>query len=150
MTETPPKGLCDLTQEEVDSFLSENEIKVHIVAEPESSQGSSKIWGFTCPKGFHAFTYEDSKMTEAKAQYMTMLLHKLLDEYHIPFSQAEALSMAYVMSEFEVPHVLKEKRPRPDMSTEEGQEEVRNTLLNCIKSGNVIVASDAMAQPKEQ
>jgi hypothetical protein len=43
------------------------------------------------------------------------------------------------MSEFQVPYVEREWDKTPDMSTEEGQEEVRKKLLGCIESGNVVV-----------
>jgi len=99
------------------------------------------LWGFSSPNGFHTFSWEEPKMTEALAQYMTVLFHKLYEEYNVCWNDAEALSLAYVMSEFEVPYVLtgRENAPLPDMSTEEGQEEVRKKLLGCIESGNVVV-----------
>jgi hypothetical protein len=81
-------------------------------------------------------------MTEAKAQYMTVLFHKLYEEYDVSWGSAEALSLAYVMSEFEVPYIPIEKKLEPDMSEEE-QEEVRKRLLGCIRSGNVAIPDGA-------
>ena len=128
--------LCAMTQEEVDSYLKEKNIKVAVMFETPDSE---KMWGFSSPNGFHTFSWEEPKMTEAKAQYMTVLFHKLYEEYDVSWSSAEALSLAYVMSEFEVPYVRAEWEKRPDMSTEEGQEEVRKKLLGCIESGNLVV-----------
>ena len=154
--------LCGMTQEEVDSFLKEKNIKVSVMMEHgytkdddwaeeirddkgyfvkvgEDCVRIEKLWGFSSPNGFHTFSWEDPKMTEAKAQYMTVLFHKLYEEYDVSWNSAEALALAYVMSEFEVPYVEKEWDKKPDMSTEEGQEEVRKRLLGCIESGNVVV-----------
>jgi len=156
--------LCGMTQEEVDSFLKEKNISVSVMMEHGYNKDGDwaeeirddkgyfvkfgddcvrtvKMWGFSSPNGFHTFSWEDSKMTEAKAQYMTVLFHKLYEEYDVSWNSAEALALAYVMSEFEVPYVLtgRENAPPPDMSTEEGQEEVRKKLLDCIESGNVVV-----------
>ena len=151
--------LCGMNQEEVDSYLKEKNIKVLVMMELGYNKDGDwaevitndegyqtgfgddcvkivKQWGFSSPDGFHTFDYEEPKMTEALAQYMTVLFHKLHEEYDVSWNSAEALSLAYVMSEFQVPYV---ERPKPDMSTEEGQEEVRNKLLDCIKSGNVVV-----------
>jgi hypothetical protein len=156
--------LCGMTQEEVDSYLKENKIKVAVMMEHgynkdgdwaeeiRDEEGyfvkfgddcvrTEKLWGFSSPNGFHTFSWEDPKMTEALAQYMTVLFHKLYEEYDVSWNSAEALALAYVMSEFEVPYVLtgRENAPPPDMSTEEGQEEVRKKLLDCIDSGNLVV-----------
>jgi hypothetical protein len=46
------------------------------------------------------------------------------------------------MSEFQVPYVQAEWENTPDMSTEEGQEEVRKKLLGCIESGNFSVPTE--------
>ena len=145
-----------MTQEEVDSYLKEKNIKVavmmehgynkdddwaEIITDDEGYQTGfgddcvriEKMWGFSSPNGFHTFSWEEPKMTEVKAQYMTVLFHKLYEEYDVSWASAEALSLAYVMSEFEVPYV-----PQPPM-TEEEQEEVRKRLLGCIESGNVVI-----------
>jgi len=154
--------LCGMTQEEVDSYLKEKNIKVaimmehgydkdgdwaEIITDDEGYQTGfgddcvriEKLWGFSSPNGFHTFSWEEPKMTEALAQYMTVLFHKLYEEYDVCWNDAEALSLAYVMSEFQVPYVEREWDKKPDMSTEEGQEEVRKKLLGCIESGNVVV-----------
>ena len=151
-----------MTQEEVDSFLKEKNIKVavmmehgynkdddwaEIITDDEGYQTGfgddcvriEKLWGFSSPNGFHTFSWEEPKMTEALAQYMTVLFHKLHEEYDVSWNSAEALSLAYVMSEFQVPYVEAEWEKTPDMSTEEGQEEVRKKLLGCIESGNIVV-----------
>jgi hypothetical protein len=98
-----------------------------------------QLWGFSSPNGFHTFSWEEPKLTEAKAQYMTVLFHKLYEEYDVSWASAEALSLSYVISEFQVPYVEREWDKTPDMSTEEGQEEVRKKLLGCIESGNVVI-----------
>ena len=154
--------LCGMTQEEVDSYLKENKIKVAVMMEHGYNKDgdwaeeirddkgyfvkfgddcvrTEKLWGFSSPNGFHTFSWEEPKMTEALAQYMTVLFHKLYEEYNVSWGSAEALSLAYVMSEFQVPYVEREWDKKPDMSTEEGQEEVRKKLLGCIESGNVVV-----------
>jgi hypothetical protein len=151
--------LCGMNQEEVDSYLEEKKIKVAVMMEHGYDKDGDwaeeirddkgyfvkfgddcvrieKMWGFSSPNGFHTFSWEEPKMTEAKAQYMTVLFHKLYEEYDVSWASSEALSLAFVMSEFEVPYV---ERLQPDMSTEEGQEEVRKKLLGCIESGNVVV-----------
>ena len=151
-----------MTQEEVDSYLKEKNIKVAVMMEHGYDKDGDwaeeirddkgyfvkfgddcvrieKLWGFSNPNGFHTFSWEEPKITEALAQYMTVLFHKLQEEYNVSWGSAEALSLAYVMSEFQVPYVPSEWENKPDMSTEEGQEEVRNKLLDCIKSGNVVV-----------
>jgi hypothetical protein len=84
-------------------------------------------------------------MTEAKAQYLTVLFHKLHEEYDVSWNSAEALALAYVMSEFQVPYVEREWEKAPDMSTEEGQEEVRKKLLGCIESGNLVVPKGVLS-----
>jgi len=165
--------LCGMTQEEVDSFLKENNINVSVMMEHGYNKDGDwaeeirddkgyfvkfgddcvktvQLWGFSSPNGFHTFSWEEPKLTEAKAQYMTVLFHKLYEEYDVSWASAEALAFAYVMSEFEVPYVPIEKRLEPDMTDEEQdvirremiivQEEVRKRLLNCIESGNVVVA----------
>jgi hypothetical protein len=159
--------LCGMTQEEVDSFLKEKNITVAVMMEHGYDKDGDwaeeirddkgyfvkfgddcvrtvNLWGFSSPNGFHTFSWEEPKMTEALAQYMTVLFHKLYEEYDVCWNDAEALSLAYVMSEFQVPYVLtgRENAPPPDMSTEEGQEEVRKKLLDCIESGNVVVPKE--------
>ena len=159
--------LCGMTQEEVDSFLEENKISVSVMMEHGYNKDGDwaeiilddegyqtgfgddcvrieKQWGFSSPNGFHTFSWSDPKMTEVKAQYLTVLFHKLYEEYDVSWSSAEALALAYVMSEFEVPYVPIEKRLEPDM-TEEEQEEVRKRLLGCIRSGNLVVPKGAVA-----
>ena len=156
-----------MTQEEVDSFLKENKIKVAVMMEHGYDKDGDwaevitddegyqigfgddcvrieKLWGFSSPNGFHTFSLEDPKITEVKAQYMTVLFHKLYEEYDVSWASAEALSLAYVMSDFAVPYVPIEKRLEPDMSEEE-QEKVRKMLLGCIESDNLIVPDGAMA-----
>tara|TARA_R110000824_G_scaffold284946_1_gene473161 strand:- start:89 stop:589 length:501 start_codon:yes stop_codon:yes gene_type:complete len=165
MSKEEKSRLCGMTQEEVDSFLKENKISVSVMMEHgynkdgdwaeeiRDEEGyfvkfgddcvrTEKLWGFSSPNGFHTFSWEEPKMTEALAQYMTVLFHKLYEEYDVSWNSAEALSLAYVMSEFQVPYVPIEKRLEPDMSTEEGQEEVRKKLLGCIESGNFSVVGD--------
>ena len=157
--------LCGMTQEEVDSYLKEKNIKVAVMMEHGYNKDDDwaeeirddegyfvkfgddcvrtvKLWGFSSPNGFHTFSWEDPKMTEEKAQYMTVLFHKLYEEYDVSWASAEALSLAYVMSEFEVPYIPIEKKLEPDMSEEE-QEEVRKRLLGCIRSGNVAIPDGA-------
>ena len=154
-----------MTQEEVDSYLKEKNIKVAVMMEHGYDKDGDwaeeirddkgyfvkfgddcvrtvQLWGFSSPNGFHTFSWEEPKMTEPLAQYMVVLFHKLYEEYDVAWASAEALSLAYVMSEFEVPHILREK---PDMSTEEGQEEVRKKLLDCIDSGNVVVPEGVLS-----
>ena len=158
--------LCGMTQEEVDSFLEENKIKVSVMMEHGYNKDGDwaeeirnkdgyfvkfgddcvktvKLWGFSSPNGFHTFSWEEPKMTEAKAQYMTVLFHKLYEEYNVSWASSEALAFAYVVSEFAVPYVPIEKRLEPDM-TEEEQEEVRKRLLGCIESGNFSIADGAL------
>jgi len=160
--------LCGMTQEEVDSYLEENKISVsvmmehgynkdddwaEIITDDEGYQTGfgddcvriEKQWGFSSPNGFHTFSWSDPKMTEVKAQYLTVLFHKLHEEYDVSWNSAEALSLAYVMSEFQVPYVQAEWEKTPDMSTEEGQEEVRKKLLGCIESGNISVAKGVLS-----
>jgi hypothetical protein len=154
-----------MNQEEVDSYLEEKNIKVSVMMELGYDKDGDwaemitddegyqtgfgddcvkivKQWGFSSPNGFHTFDYEEPKMTEALAQYMTVLFHKLQEEYDVSWNSAEALSLAYVMSEFQVPYVQAEWENTPDMSTEEGQEEVRKKLLGCIESGNFSVPTE--------
>ena len=154
--------LGGMTQEEVDSYLTENKISVSVMMENgynkdgdwaeeirddkgyfvkfgEDCVRTEKLWGFSSPNGFHTFSFEESEMTEVKPQYMTVLFHKLHEEYDVSWGSAEALSFAYVLSDFAVPYVEKEWDKKPDMSTEEGQEEVRKKLLDCIESGNVVI-----------
>ena len=150
-----------MTQEEVDSYLKEKNIKVAVMMEHGYDKDDDwaeeirddngyfvkfgddcvrtvKLWGFSSPNGFHTFSWEEPKITKAKAQYMTVLFHKLYEEYDVSWASAEALSLAYVTSEFQVPYVSAGYE-KPDMSTEEGQAEVRNKLLDCIRSGNVVI-----------
>ena len=154
--------LCGMTQEEVDSYLKENKIKVAVMMEHGYNKDGDwaeeirddkgyfvkfgddcvktvQLWGFSSPNGFHTFSWEEPKLTEAKAQYMTVLFHKLYEEYDVSWASAEALSLSYVISEFQVPYVERGWDKTPDMSTEEGQEEVRKKLLGCIESGNVVI-----------
>ena len=168
---TEKSRLCAMSQEEVDSYLKEKNIKVAVMMEHGYTKDDDwaeeirddkgyfvkfgddcvrtvKMWGFSSPNGIHTFSWEEPKMTEALAQYMTVLFHKLYEEYDVALSSAEALSLAYVMSEFTVPYVPIEKRLEPDMSTEEGQEEVRKKLLDCIDSGNVVVPNGVF--PEEE
>jgi len=160
--------LCAMTQEEVDSYLKEKNINVSVMMEHGYDKDGDwaeeirdkegyfvkfgddcvrtvKMWGFSSPNGFHTFDFEEPKMTEVLAQYMTVLFHKLQEEYDVSWNSAEVLSLAYVMSEFQVPYVERELEKAPDMSTEEGQEEVRKKLLGCIESGNISVAPGAVA-----
>ena len=164
--------LGGMTQEEVDSYLTENKISVSVMMENgynkdgdwaeeirddkgyfvkfgEDCVRTEKLWGFSSPNGFHTFSWEEPEMTEAKAQYMTVLFHKLYEEYNTSWNDAEALSLAFVMSEFQVPYVPAEWGKKPDMSTEEGQEEVRNKLLGCIRSGNVVVPKGVLEDVEE-
>ena len=159
--------LCGMTQEEVDSYLKEKNISVSVMMEHGYNKDDDwaeeirdeegyfvkfgddcvrtvKLWGFSSPNGFHTFSWEEPKITEVKAQYMTVLFHKLYEEYDVSWGSAEALSFAYVMSDFTVPYVPAEWEKKPDMSTEEGQEEVRKRLLGCIESGNFSVADGAL------
>jgi len=168
---TEKSRLCGLTQEEVDSYLKENKISVSVMMEHGYNKDDDwaeeirddkgyfvkfgddcvrtvKMWGFSSPNGFHTFDYEEPKMTEALAQYMTVLFHKLYEEYDVSWNSAEALSLAYVMSEFEVPYVEREWNKTPDMSTEEGQEEVRKKLMDCIESGNLVVPEGSSHIPR--
>ena len=154
-----------MTQEEVDSYLKEKNINVSVMMEHGYNKDDDwaeeirddkgyfvkfgddcvrtvKLWGFSSPNGFHTFGFEEPEMTEAKAQYMTVLFHKLHEEYNVSWGSAEALSLAYVMSDFTVPYVPAEWEKKPDMSTEEGQEEVRKKLLGCIRSGNVVIPKE--------
>ena len=163
--------LCGMTQEEVDSYLKEKNIKVAVMMEHGYDKDGDwaeeirdkdgyfvkfgddcvrieKLWGFSSPKGFHTFSWEDPEMTEALAQYMTVLFHKLYEEYDVCWNDAEALSLAYVMSEFQVPYVEREWDKTPDVSTEEGQEEVRKKLLGCIESGNVVIPEGVLSDDK--
>jgi len=156
--------LCNMTQEEVDSYLKEKNIKVAVMMEHGYNKDDDwaevildeegyqtgfgkdcvrieKLWGFSSPNGFHTFSWEEPKMTEAKAQYMTVLFHKLYKEYDVPWVHAEALAYGYVTSDLSVPYVPLEKRLEPNM-TEEEQEEVRKKLLGCIESGNVVVPKE--------
>ena len=164
---TEKSRLCAMSQEEVDSFLKEKNITVSVMMEHGYTKDDDwaeeirddkgyfvkfgddcvrtvKMWGFSSPNGFHTFSWEEPKMTEAMAQYMTVLFHKLYEEYDVSWASAEALSFAYVMSEFQVPYVPAEWENKPDMSTEEGQEEVRKKLLDCIDSGNVVVPNGVL------
>jgi len=157
--------LCAMTQEEVDSYLKEKNINVSVMMEHGYDKDGDwaeeirdkegyfvkfgddcvktiQMWGFSSPNGFHTFDFEEPKMTEVLAQYMTVLFHKLQEEYNVSWESAEALSLAYVMSEFQVPYVEKEWDRKPDMSTEEGQKEILNKLLDCVKSGNVSTVPD--------
>ena len=151
--------LCGMTQEEVDSYLKENNIKVsvmmehgfdkdgdwaEVITDDEGYQTGfgddcvriEKQWGFSGPNGFHTFDFQVDD--EVKSQYMAVLFHKLMDEYDVPWVHAEALAYSYVTSDLSVPYVPIENRLEPNM-TEEEQEEVRKKLLGCIESGNFVV-----------
>ena len=65
---------------------------------------------------------------------MAVLFHKLMDEYEVAWTHAEALAYGYVTSDLAVPYVPLE----PDM-TEEEQEEIRKRFMDCISSGNLVV-----------
>ena len=142
-----------MTQEEVDSFLKENKIKVAVMMEHGYDKDGDwaeeilddegyrtgfgddcvrieKMWGFSSPNGFHTFDF--GTVTEVQAQYMTVLFHKLYEDYNTSWNDAEALAYSYVKSDFQVPYV-----PQPPM-TEEEQEAVRKRLLDCIDSGNIV------------
>ena len=130
--------LCGMTQEEVDSFLEENGIDVSVMIEDVDGD---KMWGFSSPNGFHTFDMSDV-LTEVQAQYMTVLFHKLYEEYNTSWNDAEALAWAYVTSDLDIPYV-----PRPPM-TEEEQEVVRKQLLDCFDSGNVIFPEGVFSDDK--
>jgi len=163
--------LCAMTQEEVDSYLKEKNIKVSVMMEHGYDKDGDwaeeirddkgyfvkfgddcvrtvKLWGFSSPNGFHTFSWEEPKITEVKAQYMTVLFHKLYKEYDVAWTQAEALAYAYVTSDLSVPYVPIEKRLEPNM-TEEEQEEVRKRLLGCIESGNFVVPKGVLPDDEE-
>ena len=94
-----------MTQEEVDSFLEENNIRVSVMMENELGDDCvriEKMWGFSSPNGFHTFDFQIDD--EVKAQYMTVLFHKLYEEYDVSWVQAEALAYAYVTSDLPVPY----------------------------------------------
>ena len=143
-----------MTQEEVDSYLKEKNITVAVMMEYGYNKDDDwaeeirdedgyfvkfgddcvrtvKMWGFSSPNGFHTFEFPIDD--EVKAQYMTVLFHKLYEEYDVAWSQAEALAYAYVTSDLPVPYV-----EQPPM-TEEEQEAVRKRMLDCIESGNVVI-----------
>ena len=166
---TDKSRLCGMTQEEVDSYLTENNINVsvmmelgydkdgdwaEVIVDKEGYQTGFgddcvkiiKQWGFSSPDGFHTFEFQIDD--EVKAQYMTVLFHKLMDEYDVPWTHAEALAYGYVTSDLSVPYVPIEKRLEPDM-TEEEQEEIRKRLLGCIESGNLVVPNGAMENWKD-
>jgi len=166
---TDKSRLCGMTQEEVDSYLTENNINVsvmmelgydkdgdwaEVIVDKEGYQTGFgddcvkivKQWGFSSPNGFHTFEFQIDD--EVKAQYMTVLFHKLMDEYDVPWTHAEALAYGYVTSDLSVPYVPLEKRLELDM-TEEEQEEVRKKLLDCIESGNLVVPNGAMENWKD-
>ena len=149
MNKKDKSRLCSMNQEEVDSYLEENNIKVSVMMEHGYNKDGDwaevitddkgyqtgfgddcvrieKLWGFSSPNGFHTFHWEEPKITEALAQYMTVLFHKLHEEYDVSWNCAEALSLAYVVSEFQVPYVPFEKRLEPDMSTEESRDSLEN------------------------
>ena len=143
-----------MTQKEVDSFLEENKISVSVMMEHGFDKDGDwaeeilddkgyrvgfgddcvriqKMWGFSSPNGFHTFEFED--LTEVQAQYMTVLFHKLYEEYNMSWNSAEALSYGFVTSVWKIPYV-----PQSPM-TEEEQEAVRKQLLDCIDSGNLVI-----------
>ena len=143
-----------MTQKEVDSFLEENKISVSVMMEHGFDKDGDwaeeilddkgyrvgfgddcvriqKMWGFSSSNGFHTFEFED--LTEVQAQYMTVLFHKLYEEYNMSWNSAEALSYGFVTSVWKIPYV-----PQSPM-TEEEQEAVRKQLLDCIDSGNLVI-----------
>ena len=145
-----------MTQKEVDSFLEENKISVSVMMEHGFDKDGDwaeeilddkgyrtgfgddcvrieKMWGFSSPNGFHTFEFEN--LTEIQAQYMTVLFHKLYEEYDTDWNSAEVLAYSYVKT-CDVPFM-----ERPPM-TEEEQEAVREQLLGCIKSGNVVIPDE--------
>ena len=146
------KRLCGLTQEEVDSFLTEKNINVAVMWEEgydkdgdyvdpiynegyfekhgEGAVDIKKSWGFSSPNGFHTFEFDGLEETEA--QYLTAIFHKLYEDYDTSWNDAEMLAYSYVKT-CNVPY-----EPMPPM-TEEEQEEVRNKLIDCIDSGNVVI-----------
>ena len=153
--------LCNMTQKEVDSFLEENKISVSVMMEHGFDKDGDwaeeilddkgyrvgfgddcvriqKMWGFSSSNGFHTFEFED--LTEVQAQYMTVLFHKLYEEYNTSWNDAECLAWAYVTSDLDIPYV-----PRPPM-TEEEQEEVSKQLLDCIDSGNLIIPDGVLEE----
>ena len=156
---TEKSRVTALTQEEVDSFLKENNITVSVMMEEgydknddwvepiynddgyfeKHGEGVVKIeksWGFSSPNGFHTFTGMED-LTEIQAQTMVVIFHKLYEEYDVAWSQAEALAYSYVTAlSHNVPFV-------PSTKTEEEREkewdEVSKQLLDCIDSGNIVV-----------
>ena len=156
---TDKSRLCGMTQEEVDSYLTENNISVSVMMELGYDKDGDwaemivdkegyqtgfgddcvkivKQWGFSSPNGFHTFEFQIDD--EVKAQYMTVLFHKLMDEYDVPWTHAEALAYGYVTSDLSVPYVEREWEQTKQLSEEE-QEKVRKKLLDCIHSGNLVV-----------
>jgi hypothetical protein len=152
--------LCAMTQEEVDSYLKENNIGVlvtmehgfnedgdwaEVITDDEGYQTGfgddcvriEKMWGFSSPNGFHTFDFPIDD--EVKAQYMTVLFHKLYEEYDVAWSQAEALAYAYVTSDLPVPYCEFAIDVEQPPMTEEEQEAVRKRMLDCIESGNVVI-----------
>ena len=147
------KRLCNLTQEEVDSFLKENNISVAVMWEEgydkdgnyvdqiyddegyfekhgEGVVDINKMWGFSSPNGFH--TFEFNGLEEKDAKYLTVVFHKLYEDYNASWNDAETLAYSYVKT-CNVPY-----KPMTPM-TEEEQEDVRKKLLDCIESGNVVI-----------
>jgi len=148
--------LTGMTQEEVDSFLKEKKITVAVMWEEgydkdgeyvdqifddegnfkshgEDAVNIERMWGFSSPNGFH--TFEFSGLEEKEAQYLTVVFHKLYEDYDTSWNDAETLAYSYVKT-CTVPYV-----PQPPM-TEEEQEEVRNKLIECIDSGNVVIPKE--------
>jgi hypothetical protein len=164
MAMTEKSRLCGMTQEEVDSYLTENNIRVSVMMELGYDKDGDwaevitdddgyqtgfgddcvkivKQWGFSSPNGFHTFEFQIDD--EVKAQYMAVLFHKLMDEYDVPWVHAEALAYGYVTSDLSVPYVPVEKILEPDM-TEEEQKQLSKMLLTCISEGNVVVPGPVM------
>ena len=154
-----------LTQEEVDSFLKENNISVMVTMEEgydkddnwvepiyndegyfekhgEDAVKIEKSWGFSSPNGFHTFTGME-ELTEIQAQTMVVIFHKLYEEYDLSWGSSEALAYSYVTA---LSHNVPFVPTRP--MTEEEQEAVRKQLLDCIDSGNVVVPDGVL--PEEE
>ena len=150
---TDKSRLTTMTQEDIDSFLEENNISVSIMMEEGQDKDGNwvepiyndegyfekhgegvvdikKMWGFSSPNGFHTFEMWD--LEEKEAKYMTVLFHKLYEEYNTSWHDAEMLAYSYVHT-CNIPFV--EMKPMTEME----QEEVRKQMLDTIDSGNLII-----------
>lgn len=151
-----------MTQEEIDFFLKDNNITVSVMWEEgydkdgeyvdkvtddegnfkshgEDAVKIERMWGFSSPNGFHTFDF--AELEEKEAQYLTVVFHKLYEEYDTSWNDAEVLAYSYVYTctvPFE-PHL----EPHPPLSEEE-QEKVRQKLLGCIESGNVVIPENVV------